>query len=160
MPKLIDKLMNFEENEEDGKNYSHILNQICYYSEVNQIEIIDEAGKPEIKDYLIDYYEYFDSVKSYNRNTGLIDTGEFFSLWFYLESFNTDMTICLNTTHATTGCSAVWKCAWPATCVDTQPPPHLLGIVWAPDPFVDRLLHIIYFMFIVLPLLFGALFPN
>lgn len=77
--------MNFEENEDEGRNYSHILNQICYFADVNQIEIIDEAGKPEVREYLVDFYEYFESVRSYNRNMDTIDTGEFVSIWFYLE---------------------------------------------------------------------------
>ena len=79
------KFMKFEENEDDSGNYAQLLNQICYFSDANQVEVINEAGKPEIREYLIDFYEYFESVKNYNSEMNFIDTGEFFCIWFYLE---------------------------------------------------------------------------
>lgn len=80
------KLLNWED-EEDGRNYHHLLNQICYIPEVREYEVFDPAGNSSTEEYFVDFFEYFDTVQSYGQQLGKRHhiIGEFVSLYYYLE---------------------------------------------------------------------------
>lgn len=90
--KLVITQLNFSE-EEETKNYSVVINHICYIPEIRDIELNEDTShflnhhntQNIQKEYVLDFYKYFELLKQYNPHREIEDTVEFTCLFFYWE---------------------------------------------------------------------------